>query len=150
MVVEPDNIMYKYVIESNILEFLKAYGKSVAIQGEFVGPKINGNKLCLSKFDYYVFNVKDLDDGHFYGLDELKDFCTCSDIKFVPVLKVIEDFNMTIKELQAYANELTYDGYAERPNQKAEGIVFRPTVPVFSRILGKHLSLKIINQNYKD
>jgi RNA ligase (TIGR02306 family) len=149
-VVESDNIMYKYVMETNILQFLKAYGKSVAIQGEFVGPKINGNQLCLTKFDYYVFNVKDLEDGHYYGLEELKDFCACSDIKFVPVLKVIEDFNMTVKELQAYANELTYDGYAERPHQKAEGIVFRPTVPVFSEVLGKHLSLKIINQNYKD
>ena len=148
---DEDNSLFKYVATelSHLQEIFDTENMNYCIQGEFVGPKINGNQLKLSSFDFYVFNVKNNDTDKYYGLEELQKFCSEHKLKMVPLLKV-EKFNNTLKELQEYCNSLTYDGYASKNGILAEGIVFRPTVPVFSTVLHKNLSLKIINQNYKD
>lgn len=150
LILEPGAVMYQYVEQSGLKEKILAHGKSLAIQGEFSGPKINGNAMGLKSYEFYVFTVKDLDTGIFYGLEGIKKVCNDLKLQMVPVVgtHTIDD-TWTIGQFQAIANS---QEYIQSNNKKVpgEGIVVRPCEPVFSRTLGKMLSVKIINQNYKD
>jgi len=61
---------------------------------------------------------------------------------------VHEFATMTIDDLQEWVNKITYNN-----NKPAEGIVFRGYKDgkiMYSQKLQKMLSVKIINQNFKD
>lgn len=148
-------------------------GKKYAVQGEFVGWKINGNKLKYTEdnYDYFVFTVKNLETGKILGLIELAKFCSENGFKMVPILSIqnyksdktkiefvkyydffkpnpLTEFSLfKIKEFQDYANEVKYI-CANGEVVNAEGIVVRPTIPFYSKILHKSFSVKIINQEY--
>jgi RNA ligase (TIGR02306 family) len=145
--VTEESPIYKFAINNlDIKNKLNELNKNIAIQGELCGPKINGNKLNLDKLDFYVFTVKDLSTGEFYSLDQLQKICQVLNLNLVPILDTfICDNSWDIKKFQEYANQVKYKlgGYGE-------GIVVRPTKPKLSVILGKYLSCKVINQNYKD
>lgn len=144
IITDPTNLMYKYVVDTG----LDRLGlKSIAIQGEFCGPKINGNKLNLKTFEFYIFNIKDLETAHYYGSDRLLEFIQTHRLQMVPVLTQFECDKLihTIQWFQDFANSTTYPG-----NKPGEGIVIRPCEPAYSSTLGKNLSCKVINQLYKD
>lgn len=125
----------------------KCNGHNIAVQGEFCGPKVNGNRLGLTSYQYYVFTVKDLDSGRYYTMQEVNDFCAANGFNMVPILKVTQcTADWTLDKFQAAANDVTYAS----GKTKAEGIVIRPTVPFYSEVLEKSFSVKVINQGYKD
>jgi RNA ligase (TIGR02306 family) len=118
----------------------------LAIQGEICGGSIQGNKIGLSQVDLYIFNIKDLNYNITYSPNELNDFCENHDLKKVPVVKIIHSNDLTsVEMLQEIANSATYQN-----GQPAEGIVVRPMATTFSNTLQKELSVKVLNQNYKD
>ena len=123
---------------------------NIAIQAEACGGKIQGNPLGLSEPSMFVFNVKDISTGKWYGWEELKSICSL--FKIPSVILVCEPFifddTWNIAKLQEIANKVTYTT-ANGEVKKGEGIVLRPTKPKYSSILGKLLSVKILNQEYK-
>ncbi len=150
LILEPDAIMYQWVQREKINQRIIDYGQNLAIQGEFCGPKVNGNQLGLTDYKFYVFNVKNLDTGKFYGWDEIKALCNELKIESVPLVSIFMcDDNWTIDKFQEVANQQTYI-HETGKKVPGEGIVIRPTIPVISDILWKMLSVKVINQNYKD
>ncbi len=148
-ILEEGSVMYQYVLRENIKENLIRYGKNLAIQGEFCGPKINCNQLGLSDYKFFVFTIKNLDTNEYYDWTKIKNTCFDLNLKPVPfVSSFICDSSYTINKFQEIANEQTYT----HPNNKkvpGEGIVIRTVTPFFSSELGKNLSVKVINQNYK-
>ena len=129
---------------------MKMFGKNIAIQAEACGGKIQGNPLGLMKPSMYVFNIKELDTGKWYGWEDIKK--TCDALGIPHVMAILEDFTFDafwgIKELQSLANSVVYltdDG----KTKGGEGIVLRTMVPKYSAVLGKALSVKILNQEYK-
>jgi len=115
---------------------------NTVIQGEIVGPGIQKNPLGLSSTQLFVFNKKDL---------ETNSFINCNDLQSAPIVKTItgEDVkHLTLDDLIKLSNEQVYSN-----NKPAEGIVirgFKNESLAYSNILRKMLSVKIINQNYKD
>eukprot|EP01138_Halocafeteria_seosinensis_P002917 gb/GECG01002980.1/.p1 GENE.gb/GECG01002980.1/~~gb/GECG01002980.1/.p1 ORF type:complete len:347 (+),score=29.12 gb/GECG01002980.1/:1-1041(+) len=140
--------MLRYAENQRLEERLTEYRRNVAIQGEFVGPGINKNRLALSEHDWYIFTIKDLDTGRNLGLYEISEICETLGLKLVPLLEkfTFEPEAWTLDYLQEYANQTTYP----TSGNVAEGIVIRPTASTYSPTLRKGLSLKIINQQYKD
>jgi RNA ligase (TIGR02306 family) len=129
---------------------LAGLGMSVAIQAEAAGGKIQGNPLGLNKPSMFVFNVKDISTGKWYGWEDIKKICSILVIPTVKLAQEIFVFNetWTIEKLQSVANAVTYttdNGQVKT----AEGIVLRPTTPKYSPTLGKSLSVKILNVDYK-
>ena len=126
---------------------LKALGKNIAIQAEAVGGKIQGNPMGLSEPSMFVFNIKDIDTGKWYNWNEIKELCFI--LKLTPVLPIMENFtfHMSISELQDIANHVIYTTSNEE-KRNGEGIVLRTVIPKYSSILGKLLSVKILNQEY--
>jgi len=150
LILEEGAVMYQFVNENKIKETIQSYGKNIAIQGEFCGPKINNNQLGLKNYKFYVFNIKNLDTKNYYNLDQLKQTTEKLKLEMVPVIKIIEPTNeITLDYFQLIANEQMYI----HPNNKkvpGEGIVIRPIEPIYSNELNKNLSVKVINQNYRD
>lgn len=124
-----------------------------AVQGEFFGPGVGPNKMKFKKLGYSLFTVKELIrnsdqrflSGTYLSYYQLIDFCSQYSFDMVPVISIsICGEDLTIKSFQEISNGIEYDGIT------GEGIVVRPTIPFVSRILGRHFSVKIINQNFKD
>lgn len=142
------NVHWQMARKYNIRENLKA-GYSIA--GEISGPGIQGNPDGSTEVTLCVFNVFDLstrrpiargDDWH----------TICPNVQKVIVCRnwTKEAFaKMDIDSLQAYVNELKY----ATNKSPIEGLVFRGIKDgklMYSQKLQKMLSVKIINQNYKD
>ncbi len=150
LILEPDSVMYQYVEKTKLKEKIISYGKNLAIQGEFSGPKVNGNAMGLKDYEFYVFTVKDLDNGNYYGVEQLKAITSELNIQMVPIIGTFQiDSTWDLNKFQQIANEQKYVQCGGKKVQ-GEGIVVRPEIPKYSPILGKMLSVKIINQNYKD
>jgi RNA ligase (TIGR02306 family) len=135
----------KYDVVNNLLP-------GYAIQGEISGPGIQGNPDGSTVVTFCVFNVINLyfgkplarADWHlaFNDIEKVKKVClnhTWTKEQFA---------DMDIDRLQNFVNGITY------VNKKpAEGLVFRGIKDgkiMYSEKLQKMLSVKIINQNYKD
>ena len=150
LILEEGSVMYQYVLRKKLKDTLIDISENVAIQGEFCGPKINGNQLGLKDYEFSVFTIKDLNTNKFYSLDEMQNFCSKLKLKMVPLLNnFVCDNGYTINKFQELANSIYYI----TPNNKktpGEGIVIRTTIPEYSNCLSKILSCKVINQNYKD
>ncbi len=148
LVLDEGSVMYQYVQRENILEKIKNY--NIAIQGEFCGPKINGNKMKLKNYKYYVFNIKDLNTNKYLGWYEIKKIADKLQLETVPLLQIMDFKNdYDLNYFQEMANKLLYT-LPSNICVPAEGLVIRPTKPKWSNLLSKFLSVKIINQNYKD
>jgi RNA ligase (TIGR02306 family) len=141
-----DNIYWQMAKKYN-LENLMDNGMS--IQGEICGS-IQGNPLKLEENQLFVFNIKDLKDGSYLSYD---DMCMTLENTGLNVVKEVsrifgEDINnISIDYFQRLSNEQKYG------SSPAEGIVirgFKNGNPVFSSSLQKMLSVKVINQDYKD
>ncbi len=144
-IVHSDSEMYKFAKDSGILNSLISLKNNIAIQGEFCGPKINSNRLELKKPQFYVFNIKDLDTNTYFSLDKLKVTTEELGLELVPILEEFEcDISWDLQKFQVYANNIKYG------KNIGEGIVVRPINPIWSDLINKNLSCKIINQNYKD
>jgi RNA ligase (TIGR02306 family) len=124
---------------------LPLLGKNIAIQGEIVGPKINGNRLKLTGINFAVFDIYDIDTQEYYNYDAMCNLCEELGLPTVPLLY----------RGPAAGLDLSVDGFlglAERTEYSkgvpAEGIVVRsdtPTGPpgggrvVFKAISNKYL-----------
>lgn len=143
-----DNVYWQMARKYNIQEILKP---GYCIQGEIVGPGIQKNPAGLSEVGLYLFNMTDLTTYKPVNkLNWVDGLGVSSAIPGVPVVKIFNHFDLwSIDELQKWVNEIKYQN-----NQPAEGIVFRgynqDNELMYSKKLQKMLSVKIINQNYKD
>jgi len=120
-----------------------------AIQGEIAGPGIQGNPAGLSEVTLFVFNVINL----YFRKPLARDSW---DLAFTDIPRVSNVMNWTKQQmvemdvdyLQDFVNTFCY-----RDLKPAEGLVFRGIKDgkiMYSQKLQKMLSVKIINQNYKE
>lgn len=117
-----DNSSYWSVSEKyNIPEKLRSMiGDKpwVAIQGECIAPKVQGNKYKVEEPDLYVFNVI-YPEGRVGSL-EAKEICERIGLKFVPIVDTHYVLPNTVDEVLAYAHGQSAIGDTIR-----EGLVIR-------------------------
>lgn len=117
---------------------------SFVIQGELMGPGVQGNQLKLSSPELWVYQIRSLQTGEWIRYGDMTVFCSerlgCN---FVPVVRY--GFSgLSIHDLQDIADSTML------PNGgPAEGIVVRP-ISAEAMGVGRPLGFKVINRNYKD
>ena len=134
--------------ESAFKEKLEAYVKNhslrtMTIQGELCAPGIQQNRLKLLKPEWYVFTIRE--DGKRIGLQKMLDICEELGMEHVPIEEVGVDLPSkypTVDSLLARA-----DGEYPKGGKK-EGIVIRPTEPVFCSLISASLSMKVVSNKY--
>ena len=62
-----DNTFVKLFEESGLSTALQAYGRNIAIQGEVMGPGIQGNREKLKEPQLFVFDIYDIDTRKYLG-----------------------------------------------------------------------------------
>lgn len=58
-----ENAFVKTATELGLIDSLKMIGRNMAIQGELMGPKIQGNPEGFTEFHFFLFDVFDIDRG---------------------------------------------------------------------------------------
>jgi RNA ligase (TIGR02306 family) len=138
----PVNSFWEIAIREKLLEKLQKCGMNVAIQGELVGEKINNNIYKLTKRDFWLFDIYNIDTGKYFTPMERQTFAKMHGIKHVPVL--FNDFEfpeeMTIDEVLKLAEGKS----VLNPSTEREGLVFKNT----KHGQGKISSFKAISNNY--
>lgn len=118
-----DNMLWNTAIQGDVIKALTLTGKNIALQGELMGPKIQGNHENLSKKEFYVFDVFDIDQQKYFSPDERQaffDHLTDLGVRLnqVPCLgKMVLD--KSVEEILAMADGPSLN------NEKREGIVFK-------------------------
>lgn len=125
---------------TGLLNALQTYGKNIAVQGELMGPGIQGNREKLTKHDLFIFDIYDIDNGRYYTpksrddiVERLRDFGYTGSV--VPVISLAmtlptDDIDKLLK-------------FAEGPSLNhpiREGLVFKRNDGEFS--------FKIINNQF--
>ena len=107
----------KYLLEHT----LPSMG-NYAIQGELVGPGIQGNQEKLEELDLYVFDVFDIDAQTYLSAEERYVFVDALDLKHVPVIFKSINAPESLDEVLKMA-----EGPSLNPKANREGLVFKST-----------------------
>lgn len=57
------NTLVRMYVDSGLQEFLRKYGKNIALQGELMGPGIQRNRENLATHKLFIFDIYDIDGG---------------------------------------------------------------------------------------
>ncbi len=139
---------YRFINENGLKDrmygFCRRYGvNTLTIQGEFCAPGIQQNKLKLLKPEWYVFTVRI--DGKRVGLKLMLEACGELCIEHVP----IEEIGFDLPSVYPDVDSLLVRAEGEYPKGGAkEGIVIRPTEPVYCELISASLSMKVVNNKY--
>ncbi len=117
---------YKHYFEIekkfDIKKKMQTLDRHIAIQGEIVGPKINGNKLKLTELDYRVFNIYDIDNKYYLPWDQVVEITDILGLNRVPLIYqgICEENMANYVNFMNIAESLEYT-----PGHPAEGIVVK-------------------------
>lgn len=115
------NSFWQVVRRLDLENKLRRFDRSIAIQGELMGPGVQGNREKLDHLQVFVFNIYDITRSRYLDAVERKSITAELGMRHVPVIdegSVFSGFLTTKDFLQ----------YAERPSlnhEQAEGIVFK-------------------------
>lgn len=115
----------------------------LTIQGELCAPGIQRNRLRLTKPEWYVFTIRE--NGKRVGLNRMLEICAELGMEHVPIEEVGNDLPAKYPTVESLLERA--DG--DYPNGgKKEGIVIRPTEPVFCPLISASLSMKVVSNKY--
>ena len=139
---------YELVKERGYREKAEAFARennltALTIQGELCAPGIQRNRLRLVKPEWYVFTIRE--NGKRVGLNRMLEVCAALGMEHVPIEEVGVDLPSKYPTVEALLERA--DG--DYPNGgKKEGIVVRPTEPIFCPLISASLSMKIVSNKY--
>lgn len=117
--------------------------KSLCIQGEFCAPGIQGNRLRLTRPEWYVFTVRV--DGQRVGLTKTEGITALLGMPMVPVEEIGPDLSAKYPTVEALLSRA--EGSYPKGGKK-EGIVVRTVDPEYCPMVSGPLSMKVINNKY--
>ena len=104
---EKDNSHYwkaaeKYDLKERMSLMLKENGgRWIAVQGEVIGPSIQGNPYKLKDIDFYIFNI--IDETGRWGTEKVMEWCFRYGLNVVPVLNTNYILPDTVDGMLQYA-----------------------------------------------
>lgn len=131
-------------IEEGVRKFYEENGlRLLTIQGEFCAPNIQKNRLKLTRPEWYVFTVRE--NGKRVGLKRMQEVCEAIGLNMVPV----EEIGMDLPSKYPTVDDMLKRAEGDYPRGgKKEGIVVRPTEPVYCQRIFTDLSMKVVNNQY--
>lgn len=117
---QPSN--WKEISDKYELEILlRDVPENLAIQGEIIGPGIQGNIYGLSEKEFYVYKISNTDTGVPFTFTNMKAFCELKGLPFVPVLGTNVELLGSVEEMLKHS-----DGESLlKKGVKREGVIWR-------------------------
>jgi RNA ligase (TIGR02306 family) len=134
-----ENSKNAFILASQpIRDVLKTDGRNLAIQGEVLGPKIQGNRENLNSPTFYCFDIWDIDEQSYFTPVERQVYCIMKGVKHAPIINHCEPLGFTnLEEI------LTYADRPSMVNPIAEGLVFKRSDGKFSfKVISNKFLLK--------
>lgn len=129
-------------LEEKLRAFGAAHGFEAALQGELIGPGVQGNKYALPEVALRVFNIFDVSGYRFLNHADMLAAVAEMGLDAVPQLGTLV-LNHGVDDLVALSEgPSVLNAKAQR-----EGIVLRPLIEVEDAYLGR-LSFKAINPKF--
>lgn len=124
---DENNSFWATAIREDIEAKMREVGDNFAIQGELIGPGIQGNIYKLTKTEFYVFDVYDVVQGRYLNPSECQALIQVMGLKHVPIVayaaSLYDTLGITdIPQLLKFA-----EGKSTLFNTEREGIVFKET-----------------------
>lgn len=116
---------------------LKECGFSFAIQGELMGPGIQGNRENLKDVEFFVFDIYNIDFARYYDAYERQIMTEKLGLRHTPSLgfRKLSEFD-TVQDLLAFA-----DSVRSLNHDIAEGVVFKS-------VTDPSVSFKVISNKF--
>lgn len=125
----------KYSLEEKLPSYYNSTGKSIAIQGEMVGPGIQKNFENLESVQLFIYNVFDIDKHEYMLPQAAQEIVQFLNLQYVPIF----DCPMHLPAKIEQALELA-DGDSGLNGKFREGLVFKS--------LSRDFSFKVISNKY--
>lgn len=115
------NSFWRAARANDLENILRATGRNIALQGELIGPGIQGNSYQLSGHEYHLFDIYDIDAGRYMTADERAEFVAGTQLLHVPVLSRTNLAGADVASLLALAEGKSALNHAT----EREGLVFK-------------------------
>lgn len=140
------NIIIKCNLEEPLRKYFIETNHSIALQGEYVGPGVNGNRDKYTEHHYFIYDIYDVDKQTY--LDANERHAIINKLKSYNTNSIIEEVDTIANEIQIFKvcdsleKLLNYVDRKTLRGNKLEGIVFKS--------IGKipYFSFKCINNKY--
>lgn len=126
------SIAKKYDLEKN----MSALNKNIAIQGELIGPRVQGNLYELEEKDFRMYLAYDIDKSRYFTYDELIKLSSDINVELVPILETDHIIHTDIKKYV----DISIGNSKLNSKKKREGVVIR--------LKDENFSFKSINPEY--
>ena len=80
------NTFWMVTLRDDILTKLKSLNRNLAIQGELIGPGIQGNYYSLGHHQFWLYNIWDIDNQVWLGPKERGELCNQLGLNHAPIL----------------------------------------------------------------
>lgn len=130
------NTFWQVAKQYDLENKLRSYGKNIAIQGELIGPNIQGNIYKLQAPDFRVFDIFDIDKQMY--MPQTDRCCIVGEMQ----LKHAPHYTTEMRGLKSVDEYLAFaEGKSVlNPSQEREGLVFKS--------LDGGFSFKVISNKY--
>lgn len=139
-----ENVFWKVVLNGKLIQAMVTVGGNYAVQGELMGPGVQGNRENLSRHMLFIFDVFDIDAQKYLTPEKREEYVSSlyqagmgECIEPIPTFHDVNFFN--------FEDVAAFLAFAERPsfsNPVAEGVVFKSLNeggPSFKAISNKYL-----------
>ena len=123
----------------NLFEKLHSYGGNIALQGELVGPGIQGNRYNFKEHQFFVFDVYDIDSHSYVSPTLRQKLVERLDLQHVYVISSNIKFNSNTTVESILDSVSSMDSYYN-PDIPLEGVVFK--------CQDKQVSFKVISNTF--
>lgn len=153
----------KFDIKNKLKLLQKKFTFEAIIQGEIIGPGIQGNKYNLKGLDFYVYNIVPINIKQYLSNNSVAQICYEIGLKSVPLVDnymnmndyVLEGFDESIKQYYLKVDNIKLREYARgksvlNPSMDREGVVirsFKSHPP--ARGMSNMFSFKVINPDFE-
>ena len=133
----------KYELIEKLKNINSNLGFKFALQGELVGPGIQGNIYGLDEFKYYVYDIFDIEKQQYLRPEQRNAICAHYDIEQVPYMNIVNLYPLVNFSVNGLIEELINiaDGKSSLAPVLREGIVFKS-------ITDPEESFKVISNQY--
>jgi len=129
------NAFWQIAVEEDVHAKLRSTGRNLALQGELIGPSIQGNYEKVAKNEFYVYDVFDIDKQAYLLPAERWDVVQQLGLKHIPILTGSRRLDHNVQQLLDMA-----EGEGMNKGVKREGLVFKH--------LHSDFSFKAISNSY--
>lgn len=129
---DPANAFWSVVFRDDIINKMTSLRRSLALQGELIGPGVQGNPYQLSQLEFHVFDIFDIDGQQYISADERQVICRNIGLTHVPIvgylslrkLNTVTGETSLTESLQGIL-EYAEDKSLVNPKVEREGLVWK-------------------------